>query len=361
MSIEITESVSLITVETTTLPKLFIDGKIDPILEEIKKRADDFISTQDLTTKAGREDTRAFAYKIARSKTLLEEAGKKCAEPLEDKLNKIKNERKRIKLKLEFLQSEVRKPLSEWEENEQERIEKLKIKLSKLESYMEIQFSTSTDVLNSVIELHKFFESTDFEERKNEASLLYLKTQKFFENLGIQILIREEKEREEQRLLEEERRRIKTVEEENSRLRVAFEKERQEKQEAENRERKAKEALLKEERLKIEAQERERLSKERSEIKAKELADRAEREKQAAIEAERKRIAEAAEAAHQREELKKSEEAHKEKIHCEIYRSLEELFLHSSSLDEVKFLHDGIRDVFNAIKENKVRHVKIIY
>jgi hypothetical protein len=297
---------------------------------------------------------------------LLEEAAKICSEPFEEKLSKIKNERKRIKLKLEYLQNEVRNPLTEWEEKEKLRLEKLKQKLLKLENYTQMNFSSSVEVVNAGIELVNFFEKTDFEERKKEAALLYLKAEKFLVNIGKQIAQKEINEREEKRLRTEEQKRIKAVEEENARLRVAFETEQREKQLALDKERKAQEALLREEKLKLEAQERERINKEKSEIKAKETAERAEREKQAAIEADRKRIADEAEATHQREELRKSEEAHKEKIHKEIHCFLKSI-LENYCDAKTGLIISGMEperiqsEIYNCIENNKIPHVKIVY
>lgn len=339
----------LITVDVKSLINLFNGGQIDPVIDEISKRADDFISTQDLTTKSGRDDTRSFAYKIARSKTLLEEAAKLCAEPFEEKLSKIKNERKRIKLKLEFLQNEVRNPLTEWEEKDSLRVLELNNKLSKIGGYKGWYTDHSYNIINRAANLKKYYDSTDFEERKKEAHDLYIEAGRFLKEAATEAVKRENKESEEKRLREQEAERLKAAEEENEKLRFSLEEEKRKKQDAIDKERKAQEKLLHEEKLKIEAQQRERLTKEASELKAK-----------VAVDKERKRVQDEAEAAHQREELRKSEEAHREKIHDEIYIYLQQYCGDNAGLS-TRYIKNLLQIIFNDIRDNSIPHVKIVY
>ncbi len=74
--------------------------------------------TPDVTTKKGREAIASNAYKVARCKTLLDEAGKEETAKAKEIPNKIDAARRDMRTRLEALQIEVRKPLTDVEEAE---------------------------------------------------------------------------------------------------------------------------------------------------------------------------------------------------------------------------------------------------
>jgi hypothetical protein len=97
---------------------------LDPWLEQIRGEVDKFLSVlPDLTTKKGRDLYASMAYKIAKSKNALDEAGKKLSAEQKEVPKKIDAERKRVWDKLELWQKEVRKPLDDWQEAEDRRID----------------------------------------------------------------------------------------------------------------------------------------------------------------------------------------------------------------------------------------------
>ena len=66
----------------------------------------------------------SLAYKVARSKTALDNVGKELVAELKEVPKKIDAERKRMRDLLDSWQAEVRKPLTEWEEAEAARVAK---------------------------------------------------------------------------------------------------------------------------------------------------------------------------------------------------------------------------------------------
>jgi hypothetical protein len=97
---------------------------LDPWLEQIRGEVDKFLSVlPDLTTKKGRDLYASMAYKIAKSKNALDDAGKKLSAEQKEVPKKIDAERKRVWDKLELWQKEVRKPLDDWQEAEDRRID----------------------------------------------------------------------------------------------------------------------------------------------------------------------------------------------------------------------------------------------
>ncbi|EMM8312631.1 hypothetical protein R8F64_005823 [Pseudomonas aeruginosa] len=97
---------------------------LDPFLAKIREEIDGFVP--DVTTRKGREAIASIAYKVARSKTALDNVGKELVAELKEVPKKIDAERKRMRDLLDSWQAEVRKPLTEWEEAEEARVSKHK-------------------------------------------------------------------------------------------------------------------------------------------------------------------------------------------------------------------------------------------
>jgi len=112
----------LITQEVLT-PALFEGDKVDIVLADIKKRADLFVP--DLTTKYGRKDIASFAMKIAKCKTGIDGIGKDLVSGAKAEIKLIDNKRKLVRDTLDELKEEVRRPLTEYEDAEKARVERL--------------------------------------------------------------------------------------------------------------------------------------------------------------------------------------------------------------------------------------------
>ncbi|HEJ3182314.1 TPA: hypothetical protein SL332_001381 [Pseudomonas aeruginosa] len=97
---------------------------LDPFLAKIREEIDGFVP--DVTTRKGREAIASIAYKVARSKTALDNVGKELVAELKEVPKKVDAERKRMRDLLDSWQAEVRKPLTEWEEAEEARVSKHK-------------------------------------------------------------------------------------------------------------------------------------------------------------------------------------------------------------------------------------------
>lgn len=95
------------------------EGSIDLYLEQIKAAVTGVV--HDLSTDKGRKAVASLAFKVTKSKTYLESVGKELADVQKEIPKKIDATRKRARDYLESLAAEVRKPLTEWEE-EQARI-----------------------------------------------------------------------------------------------------------------------------------------------------------------------------------------------------------------------------------------------
>lgn len=76
----------------------------------------------DISTKEGREAIASLAYKVARSKTALDDMGKELVADWKTKANGVDAERRRIRERLDALKDEVRQPLTDWENAERDRV-----------------------------------------------------------------------------------------------------------------------------------------------------------------------------------------------------------------------------------------------
>ena len=95
---------------------------LEPWLQQIRDKIDGF--TPDISTRKGRDAIASMAYAVARSKTALDDVGKKLVADLKEVPKKIDAERKRVRDTLEVWQEEVRRPLNEWQAAEDARVDK---------------------------------------------------------------------------------------------------------------------------------------------------------------------------------------------------------------------------------------------
>lgn len=113
------EIMDLVVIEKKNAMAVFTNNdQLDPLIEAIEKEARSLVP--DVTTK-GRDAIASMAHKVARSKTYIDNAGKDLVAELKALPKQIDESRRVIRERLDALKDEVRRPLTEWEA-EQERI-----------------------------------------------------------------------------------------------------------------------------------------------------------------------------------------------------------------------------------------------
>lgn len=321
------EVTDLVVIEKSSAMAVFTNNEqLDPIIEKIEKEARSLVP--DVSTKKGRDAIASMAHKVARSKTYIDNAGKDLVAELKALPKQIDESRRVVRERLDALKDEVRRPLTEWEA-EQERIKAEEVARIKAE-----------------------------EDRK-----------KFESDHEIALLMNEKHDREAKEKAEEaERQRIAHEEELKRQAAEQAKREAEEKAAAElaaakKREEDAIAARAQAELLAKQAQER-------AEQESKDAAEKAEAEKKAAIEAEQrkaqeeadriKREAEAKEAARLAEEKRISDEKakreadvkHRKAIGANIVKSLTE----NSSITREQAI-----EVLTALMNGLVPHTNINY
>lgn len=321
------EIMDLVVIEKKNAMAVFTNNdQLDPLIEAIEKEARSLVP--DVTTKKGRDAIASMAHKVARSKTYIDNAGKDLVAELKALPKQIDESRRVVRERLDALKDEVRRPLTEWEA-EQERI--------KAEEAMNALHAEALEMnIKFDQELAAKFEAD------HEMALLM--------NDAFDREQAEKKaEAERQRIAHEEE--IKRLAEEKAK-REAAEQAQREIDAAAARER---EAIL---------------AKERAEREQREAAERAEREKQAAVEAERRKAQEEADRirreAEQRELARLAEE--KRKADEQARREADVKHRKAVGVEVVKALmantsltRDQAIEVLTAVKDGRIPHTGISY
>ena len=269
------EVTDLVVIEKQNAMAVFTTKEqLDPIIEAIEKEARSLVP--DVSTRKGRDAIASMAHKVARSKTYIDNAGKDLVAELKALPKQIDESRRIVRERLDALKDEVRRPLTEWEA-EQERI--------KAEEAMNAMHAEALEMnIRFDQELAAKFEAD------HEMALLMNKD---FDR------DREEQRRQAEQAQREHEERIKREAAEQAR-RDAEAKHKAEIEAAARREAEEKARAELAERQRVEAEQR--AAREKQEAEA-----RARREKEEAVAAERRRLEEA-EAARLAEEQRKAEE-----------------------------------------------------
>lgn len=269
------EVTDLVVIEKQNAMAVFTTKEqLDPIIEAIEKEARSLVP--DVSTRKGRDAIASMAHKVARSKTYIDNAGKDLVAELKALPKQIDESRRIVRERLDALKDEVRRPLTEWEA-EQERI--------KAEEAMNAMHAEA-------LEMNIRFDQELAAKFEADHEMALLMNDKF------------DRDREEQRRLAEQAQR----EHEERIKREAAEQARRDAEAKHKAEIDAAARREAEEKARAELAERQRIEAEQRAAREKQEAEaRAEREKAAAVEAERLK-AKQAEAARLAEEQRKAEE-----------------------------------------------------
>lgn len=116
---------AVVPAQETALAVYSAPNGLEPWLQKVRAEVDAFNQClPDLATVKGRKQYASMAYKIAQTKTALDDMGKKVSAEQKEIPKKIDAERKRVWDTLELWQKEVRKPLDDWQKAEDARVDK---------------------------------------------------------------------------------------------------------------------------------------------------------------------------------------------------------------------------------------------
>ncbi|MDS0977487.1 hypothetical protein OSC12_14600 [Citrobacter portucalensis] len=114
---EVTD-LTVIEIKPEQAPVLYVAGGLDAYLEQIRRAVNE---VPDLSTKKGRDRVASLAASVSRSKTAIEKPGREYLKRLKEAVRPAEAEIKRFVDACDELRDATRRPLTEWEA-EQERI-----------------------------------------------------------------------------------------------------------------------------------------------------------------------------------------------------------------------------------------------
>jgi hypothetical protein len=142
---------------------------LEPWLQQIRTKIDGF--TPDISTRKGRDAIASMAYAVARSKTALDDVGKKLVADLKEVPKKIDAERKRVRDTLEAWQEEVRRPLNEWQAAEDARVDKHNDAIQRIKALaIDLDGIIAEDLANRLAQLEAISLGESWEEFEAEAA-----------------------------------------------------------------------------------------------------------------------------------------------------------------------------------------------
>lgn len=318
-----------------------VEGGTRALFERVSENARSVVF--DMGVKKDRESLKSFAYSLARIKTTVDNHGKELVSGIKQQAAVIDADRKFWRDNMELLQEEIRKPLTDFEQAEKDRVAKHETTISVIRmplSLIQNEDSewTAQSIKDAISELENRVIDSSFEEYEEQAKLAKFET---LETLRKTLMEREKYEAEQAEL---------------ERLRLAE----QARLQREHEERIAREAAEKatreaEEKARFEAErvQREKLEAEQREARLKAEKEAAELRAVQAAENERKRIeaeqVAKAEAERKAAEAREADVAHKKQICSEALKGLTDLGV---SVDQGKA-------ILNAINKGLVPHVSI--
>jgi hypothetical protein len=347
----------LIVIEEKSVAVVFQKDGSEPIIARLREALDSFV-VPDVTTRKGRDEIKSFARKFATSKTLLDGHGKALKEQYKVKVDIIDAERKKLKDTCDVLRDEARKPVTEWEEAEKERvadiearIEGIKVSLDDIAALERVNLLTSEKLAIHIKDLKAISIDESFEEFELAATKV---RESVLTQLEAKFIVTQHSEKEK---AEAER----------------LEKERLEREQKDREEKIAKEAA---EEATKEAEEKARAEAEEVERKATEEKDRLEKEKleeslraetaeKDKLEAKEKHDKDLADAVKETEERLKKEEAEeaerlKKKAENKAHRGK---INRAAKLALIKqgFSDDVAEEIITVIAKGLIDHITINY
>jgi colicin import membrane protein len=369
-----------------------LDPFIDQIEAQVKK------AELDISTEEGRAAIRSLAFKVAKSKTALDKMGKELTEEQRALIASVNEERRRVRERLEKLQEEVRKPLTDWENAEKERVAAHEAAISYLMTADKWEHPATMELVEKrLADLTPFYEGREWQEFKSRASALYDHGKAALQPRLADMVKAEKEAAELTRLRAAEQERMQKEREEEIAAKAAevarleaerkgadqiAELEAKRKQEADaaaQRDREAAEALKKAESDRLEAEKRaedERKAAEERAVAAEKAAkeaqaqaernriaaaEKAKADQEAAVEAERQRVAAAQEVERKAAAAREADKAHKAKINNEALQGLLSVIFSDDPDVLTEFQKNTGKNVVKAIASGQIAHVKITY
>lgn len=355
---------ALVTLESILTPAsaplsaetLFGTGQVETIVSAIEAQVR--AEAIDISTADGRKAAKSLAYKVARSKTILDEIGKEHVAEIKAQSAKIDAERKTLRDRLDGLKAEVSGPVEKWEQAEADRVSTHEGALVAVIEAARQAAGKSAGLIYELINIIEGYAARDWQEFKERADVAVTEA---LATLNGALADAEQREKDAAELAE--LRRLKAERDAADAKAAAEQAAREEEARAAEWRRQREEQAQRDLERAVEIARQEEI--ERAEKARIETEARAEREKAQAIEEERRRVAaeearKAAEKAAQEAAERKKQEStrHRNKVHKAIGEALVEHLFHDTPDAEGDEL---VSTIIEHIAAGRIPHVSITY
>lgn len=331
-----TESTELIELpaQETALETFTTPGGLDSYVKQVREKVCGTV--YDMSKRKDREACAADAYKVTRTKTAVEKMGAALSAEYKEMPKKIDAQRRDWNTKMDALRDEVRKPLTEWEQAEEERVTGHKKRIQWLQDFALCDEANAAAIRAQIEDLEAVLVDQSWEEFEAEAHRTKADTLSAMRAA----LIQREKHEAEQAELAELRRKQAEQDQKDREAEIARQAAEKARADAETKAQAERDAAAK----------READAKAAAERAERERAEAIERQKQAEARAEAEKLAaeqrakEAAEAARQAEIKRQADEKAAEEAE---QRRREEDKAHKASINNAAlaaFIENGLPD-----------------
>lgn len=156
------ETKDLIEIRTIRPQDVFVEGGIDNIVKMVKSKAD--LGPIDISNENDREKVRSMAFKVAKTKNALENMGKEFVDQQKKYLKSIDIKRSLLWEQLDGLQKDIRKPLTDFENTEKNRIQEHQDGMESIRKLLYFENEPSVEEIESRIKFCHELEKRDFQE-----------------------------------------------------------------------------------------------------------------------------------------------------------------------------------------------------
>ncbi|KAA1057192.1 hypothetical protein [Azospirillum argentinense] len=143
---------------------VFAPGGVETILVKLEADVRTAAKDLDISTDKGRKAIASLAYKVARSKTALDDMGKGLVEETKKQVALIDADRRVIRDRLDKLRDEVRKPLDDFEAAEQKRVEQHEAGIADIQSMPLFSGDRTTDDVADRLAKAQAIDTSGFQE-----------------------------------------------------------------------------------------------------------------------------------------------------------------------------------------------------
>lgn len=349
--------------------QIFSENKADDFLSGVEKEVDKFKKKRDVSTPEGRKEIKAFSYKIAQSKSPVDQAGLNLTEEMRGKISLVNAERSRVKEKLQSLQDDVRQPLTDFEDKEKLRIESFQNAIADMEAFKDKDIISSFSVGKLIYGLGKhYINMSDWQEFEHKAKTVFEDVNSYLVQIKKDLDARDAEQAELEKLRKEKEERDQKDRDEQIR-KEATEKVNREAQEKIEIERKKQE----DEKYRLEAEKKAaEQAKINAEIRVKESAKiaraakeqakiEAENAKERALEKQKEEFRLKKEAEIEAEKEREADVKHRTKINNEALLPLLELIESFEDVGGLGANKQQAKEIIRAIAKGKVPHISIKY